>query len=738
MRDVPADVKATGADSVLEAIERRTARVLARSRRALAILLGEQQPEWDDIDSPRAPQAIYPRVTLAHLEHYAPHWRPLVPDDPITRAALARMLEYRYGARVDALPSIQQALGWDDDAVAAAYSQLTGELTPESLADAPMPGAAAEESLWREIDANLEWLYLQKGDILFRQGEPSDSMCILISGRLHVATEQADGTLRVIAEVGRSEVIGEMGVLTGEPRSATVLAARDSELLMLSRAAFDRLVERRPVVLRQLAKTNINRLRDTIQAKPVRNTVATIAVVPLHPGLPVPTLAQRLAEACASYGPTLYLNRTILDSYLYEGASDALQGDGESRRVIAWLNDRETEQRFVIYDADPAPTAWTMRCIRQSDRVLLVGDADADPAPTEIEKRAIEADASAATPRQDLVLLHLTGRRRPRATGRWLERRHVHTHYHVDPQVEEDMRRLAQRLIGQGVGLVLGGGGARGFAHIGVLRALREAGIPITIVGGASSGALVAAQYAMGWDIDTIFERNRQLIVTEKNLIDYTIPIVSLLSARKFTHLIDAMFGDRQIEDLWLEYFCVSSNLTRAELEVHRRGHLARYVRASCSIPGVVPPLLNHGDLLVDGGVLNMLPVDVMNGMCDGGPVIAVDVSGQFDLSKPYHFGESVSGLELIVSRINPFARTKLRAPNLVSIMLRTAELSSVREQGVQARRADLFLNPPVAQFGVLDLKCLDTFVDVGYRYASEKIAEWKAAGGHRQDRQGS
>jgi predicted acylesterase/phospholipase RssA len=330
---------------------------------------------------------------------------------------------------------------------------------------------------------------------------------------------------------------------------------------------------------------------------------------------------------------------------------------------------------------------------------------------------------------RDLVLLQPEGVHHPSGTVQWLEHVPVSRHHHLRLHREDDMRRLARSLAGRGVGLVLSGGGARCFAQIGVIRALQEASVPIDWVAGSSAGAVVGAQVALGWDWTTILDRSRRL-VDGRRLMDFTFPMVSLLAAGRLSRALAQLFDDIQIEDLWLGYFCTSSNLATASLRIHRQGPIRRAVRASCALPGVVPPLLEGGELLIDGGVLDNLPVEAMKEICDGGPVIAVDISAEFQLGKAYQFGEGVSARQLVLNRVNPLARTRLVVPSIVNILLRTVELQAVRSRMDQRVQADLYLQPPVDMFGIFETNSIDRLVEIGYRYAQEKFAGWRSGEG--------
>jgi predicted acylesterase/phospholipase RssA len=296
-------------------------------------------------------------------------------------------------------------------------------------------------------------------------------------------------------------------------------------------------------------------------------------------------------------------------------------------------------------------------------------------------------------------------------------------HHHLRINSAPDFDRLTRILTGNAIGLVLGGGGARGFAHIGVLRAFAEAGIPIDMIGGTSMGSVIAAQHAMGLDFKSMIDINRKGWLDMDPLKDKTVPVMAMLACRKLDGMIEMMFGDTIIEDLWVKFFCVSANLTQAEIMVHQKGALARSVRASMAIPGVALPVFNDGDLLVDGGVLNNLPGDIMRTIC-GGKVIVVDVSPQKDLTVDPSMLLAPSSSEVIWSKINPLKET-IDVPNVLAIMMRTVMLSSTQTSQDIAKKVDLYVRPPIDGFGIFEWKSLDKLAEAGYEFGRKKLAEW-------------
>jgi predicted acylesterase/phospholipase RssA len=282
--------------------------------------------------------------------------------------------------------------------------------------------------------------------------------------------------------------------------------------------------------------------------------------------------------------------------------------------------------------------------------------------------------------------------------------------------------RLARLLVGQGIGLLLGGGGARAFAHIGVMRAMREAGIEVDAVGGVSGGAIVGAQYAAGASPEEIKARVRDEFIGRGSLLDFTVPVVSLIRGRRFADMLTRMFGDRSIEDLPLRFFCLSANLTRACMRVHDRGLLWRAIGASISIPGIGPPTCDDGELLIDGSVLTNLPVDAMREICQG-KVVAVDVSAEKDLTVDPTWTDFPSPTRLLAAR--PWRERKSPVPSILEILFRGAMLGSIAGERDVPERVDFYLRPPLRGIRLLDFKALDRVEATAYEYAARALEHW-------------
>ncbi|MBI3895677.1 MAG: cyclic nucleotide-binding domain-containing protein [Acidobacteria bacterium] len=574
-----------------------------------------------------------------------------------------------------------------------------------------------EHADFENLRKEIEWLRLPGGQALFRQGDLGDSLYVVLSGRLRVFLEEEGGREQVLGEVGRGECVGEMAVLTGEVRSATVRAIRDSELMRLSKEGFDRIVVKNPRAMMLIAKRLVTRLRQ-MNRPPASGTLATIAVVPIGKDVPLVDFMEKLIFSLAKFGSTRRLTSSFLDSQLGQGTA-SFPGD-KGPQISAWLNDQEANYRYVIYESDSVLSPWTQCCIRQADCILLLGRGESEASINPSEVEAINRSAA----RKELILLYSDKTRQPVGTQKWLTMLPLDRHHHIGLHSQTDNDRLVRLLTGRAFGLTLGGGGARGLAHIGVIRALQEAEFPIDMVGGTSMGAVIAAQYASGYDYHAMLEINRKGWITMDPLKDKTIPIVALLAGRKLDRMLQMMFGDTRIEDLWIKYFCVSANLTQATTNVHLSGPLRRAVRASMSIPGVAPPLCENGNLIVDGGVLDNLPGDVMRRHV-GGKVIAVDVSPQKDLAIDPQYQQTPSSASLLWNRVNPLSKP-IHIPSILAIMMRTMMLTSAYNSKLAMQNADIYIRPAVDQFGIFEWRSLDKIVEAGYCRAQEELAAWQ------------
>ena len=612
------------------------------------------------------------------------------------------------------------------------WSDQSGDDIFELLESTEAFGALTREQLGNVLPL-LEPRHVPAGHVVITQGQPSDGMFVIGYGRLRV-TRRADGRDRPVAEVGPGDTIGERALLIDDDAaSATVQAVRDSLLLRLDPAGLRRVAEWYPDVVLRLARRALRQAGSSVQPTADRPSVGAtgIAVVPAGPGMLPAGFVDELAGALGHFGSVLRVSSGTLDAELGEGTAQLPLQDARNGRVVEWLQRAERANDAVLYEADAGPTNWTRRCLRQADRVVRAAHSGGPTRPSPFEAQLLDGDDPETAARQELVLLHHPRESLPSGTDRWLAGRRVAAVHHVRTGHRDHHLRLARLLTGRAVGVVFGGGGARGTAHVGVTKALEDSGIPLDLVGGTSIGSVAAFMYAMGWNHDERMERV-PLFFSTPLIVQPTVPLVSISSGRRLTRLIAQQTQGRLVEDLWTRYFSVSTNLSQAVPFVHDRGDLATAIRASVSLPGILPPVRHGTDLLVDGGLLNNLPIDVMEEMLGGGRVIAVDLRRQVELTMQASVGPALSGWEVLGRRLWPGSEP-FDPPGIASILQRSVELAGLRNDRELLGRPglDLYLRPPTGQIGTLEFKASPVLVDEAYRYTCDRLAEegWVTGG---------
>lgn len=591
---------------------------------------------------------------------------------------------------------------------------------PPHNADAAPPGLLGHPA-FRSLESELTTVRLKGGETLFLAGEPGDALYVVVFGRLRALLTGGPWGDRVLGEIGRGESVGEMALLTGEPRSATVVAVRDTELVKLSSDAFQRLVQRDPNVMLDLVRLIIARYQRVIRPSERYQSVAVaLALVPCTADVPIKNFSGDLVRALSRTRKVFAMDADGVERHRGVRADES---GFESPELAGWLQEQELRHEYAVYTADPRPSAWTRMCVRQADLVLLVGAAGGVAQMDRGLLHLVRADET----RRELALLYDPVRQAPQHAAEWLSLLPFTAHHHVDPAQSRDYERLARMLTGHAIGLVLGGGGARGLAHIGVIQALEEARIPVDLVGGTSIGAVIGGQLASGWTSARILAETRKMLVEGGSLNDYTVPVIALLRGRRFFGMLRKLYGDRRIEDLPIGYFCISTNLSQSTCMVHRSGLLQKWVAASMAVPGMGPPIFDGRDVLVDGGVVNNLPVDIMRGFARG-PVFASNVSPRVEMRLDREYPDFPSPWRVLFSWVNPWG-TPMQVPGIASILTRTVSLRQRTAEAVEQDDADLLFEPPSGGHRFLDWHAFDRIVDASYHSAMATLERWSRQG---------
>jgi lysophospholipid hydrolase len=617
-------------------------------------------------------------------------------------------------------------------------------------------------TLMRHVDFAVDWMVLEAGKALYKQGDQADLAYVVLNGRLRSVVKKRDGKREIVEEHGRGETVGLTEVITKAQRATTVHAIRDTELAQLPVGLIETTKVKHPEIVVKLITLLGEKVLGSytkLSAAPISpdpvlgsstsstSNLSTIAIVPMTPDVPISHFTRDLCSALSAIDSALRLTSSLVEEKLGTKILDSVS----EYRLRTWLGHQEDTHRLVIYQADTQLTAWTHRCIRQADHILLLGVAEKGPTFGKIVK---QVEAYSLRVQKELVLLHHQDTKQPTNTRKWLNSLEwVSSYFHVrcpdyffnrpaSPEEEKslprcpsrhsDIARLARKLTGTSVGIVLGGGGARGLSQVGVLSVFEEAGIPIDMIGGTSIGAFVGAIYCEELNAERTKERARKWAVrmghVAEKLFDLTYPITSMFTGQAFNRVIHEVFGEKQIEDLWLPYFCITTDITESRMKVHRLGSLWRYVRSSMSLSGYLPPLCDpvDGHLLLDGGYINNLPADVMSGQ---GPqtVISVDVGAE-DNNDIMNYGDHLSGWWLLWNKYNPFATT-VRVPNMAEIQTRLAYVSCVRQlELVKNGGLGEYIRPPIDKIQNLQFGRFEEAARIGYEYCRTVVSGWRKA----------
>jgi predicted acylesterase/phospholipase RssA/CRP-like cAMP-binding protein len=580
-----------------------------------------------------------------------------------------------------------------------------------------------EDEILQDLEKHVDWVTLDRGQVLFRQGEHADSAYVLVSGRIQVSISDENGVSRVAGQTTQGDIAGEIALITEKDRTATLTALRDCELFRLPRELFTQVSERYPQIMLSIYQTILDRYSSNVSGSVFHPRSPNIAILSASSEFPLRDFMLKLKSAMAPYGRVGTLSsESVAESMGRPGIAQSRPKDPANVRLVQWLNGREAHYDHVLYQGDRYWTAWTERCLRQADRLLIVADAREK---TNAERLMSRLSGFGHIPQ--LVLVHPEDTNRPRNTARWVAAYGTDTVFHLRRNHLGDLARLARILSGRALGLVLGGGGARGFAHLGVLRALEELGIEVDMIGGTSIGATMACPVAQGMSAGECLTTVKKAF---SSLMDPTLPVTAMLSGRRISRSINEETAAWDIEDFWLPFFCVSTSLTTGKSKIHRLGNSARAIRSSISIPGVLPPVPEKNELLVDGGVLNNLPIDIMRTMNPFGTIIAIDVVTDRGLNARGDYGLSVSGWREALSRFNPWRRS-VRSPNIANIIMQSMMVGSdfFREGLLEQGLADIYLKIDVEGIGMLQFEAVQAAADIGYEASIGPLQEWQTSG---------
>jgi NTE family protein len=561
-----------------------------------------------------------------------------------------------------------------------------------SLPDIPSDSALARLFYEERSQGDATWFALPGGAILFEADEPADHLYFLRAGRLGVFRKEEGGEPQFFGVIRPGEPAGEMSLITGLPHSGSVVALRDSEIFALPRDVFFEACQTDPAVMTELARLMILRSRQAATKASIGEP-SVFGFVAAGEPTAIRSLVDKIAREIGELGYSV----TVI-------------GSEAQSAPTAWFSEVEREYDFVLYAAEAQDLGWGQVVGRQVDRLFRVARGDTAP--------PVDGFARSTEPLQaqnliDLILVQPNDRATPRGSQAWIDALKPARLFHARRDKPQDIQRLARLLTGQSVGLVLSGGGARAYAHIGAIKALRERGTPIDFVCGVSMGAIIAAGLALDWNSQEMDARIRDAFVSTSPLDDIALPLLAMTRGEKVKERLARHFGDVEIADLWLPFFCVSSNLTTGSYQMHKSGRLRDALRATISLPGVLPPATTEdNNVLVDGAVMKNFPADIMR-LSHAGPIVGVDVSRGRSIT-----ADDVARPESVWRWIRSGQWRK--GPPIVSLLMRAATVSTGRDLAAAREATDVLITPDLTGVEIRDWSAYEPAVEAGYRATLE------------------
>ena len=561
----------------------------------------------------------------------------------------------------------------------------------------------------------VRWQRLAADEVLFTEGEASESVFFVVRGRL--VTTRVDPTegLVKVGELGRGDVVGEVGVLQHSPRSVTVTASRDTVVAEMSEEVFLGLIETQPRMMIGLFLHALERSRSPRWHSAPSKSVAVL----FGPGIDTEKLVAGLIDELGSFGDTRRLSGPLLERTLdHPGIANCEGGSLEEVRLSRYVHETELAADFVVVEPGDASDRWARRALGLVDQLLIC----VPPGVSETDARRIVeiADLAGNETARSLVVVR-DDDSTPAGSAAMAATFETSRVVHVRSGDPVDVARLARVAVGRANALVMSGGGGRGFAHIGVYRALGDLGIPLDLVVGTSMGGVLGTAIADRSSPDDILSWAEQKFA---DTLDYTLPLVSLVKGERITDYARELYGDRDIEDLRLSYVAVSTDLTTSRPHLHDRGSIVLAIRATSAIPGVMPPVPLGDSLLVDGGVLNNLPLDVARTRAPLGSVIASDVAPPRGPGAHGDYGLSPSGWKALVSRWRP---GRSPYPRISAVLMRSMITASMRERDAQVgeRLADCYLDLDIRGVSMLAFDSPRQVAARGYDAAMPALEAW-------------
>jgi NTE family protein len=574
--------------------------------------------------------------------------------------------------------------------------------------------------VFQALAAQFLEVSIKYGETLFRQGDPSGCLYILTHGKLAAILSSPTMKPRVVGHILPIEPVGELGALSGDPRSLTIKAVEDCQLLKLPSDIFKKICRQYPSILFETLRPVVGRSQQIIQLLSTGEKKKHIALIPANKDVRLDQFEEKLRDKIGRFKKIAFLSETDIQSEL----------DKHSRNFEELISKAEEDNVIIIYLLKSYETPLSKACWGRIEKLFIIADGNAKPHFDNFTLEKLHNTKQLIEVRHELILLYKKNAI-PQNTQEWLYKADFFLHHQIRIDYTPDYQRLLRFMRGKAFGLVLSGGGAKGWAHIGALRALLESHIPIDAIGGVSAGALIASLYTLNYNYEETYQLFERLLGATQNILSFKNicwPAISLFNCEQFTLESQKIFGTKKIENMWLPYFCVTCNLGTYKEATHRSGLLWEKTRGSVAIPGLVPPMVINGQLHIDGGVINNLPTDVMRDMLgQDSKIVAIELMNEATDHNRYNFPPTLTFSQALISKLRLGYRD-YRFPPFMETFIKALLVGASVKQKENSIAADLLIEPDTRGYNMLRLtskKQQDDLIDLGYQCAFEKISTW-------------
>lgn len=569
-----------------------------------------------------------------------------------------------------------------------------------------------DQTVCENLLSRLKIIQINQGEILFSQGEASDGLYILIEGHLIATLKTQENKQKIIGIIEKGETVGEMGALSRQPRSLTVLATSDSILFKLTHDELEAFFKQHPKLIFHIIDIIISRSQTTIKILSEKRMFKHIALIQGNPHAPIHIFINNLQKYISSKSNIVLITDPQLDL---------------AKQITA----AEEKDKILIFLLTPENKKSLGAKIDHIVGIYIIVDGDKRPHLSKFVLEMLKGDNAHFITQYELILMHENNIDLPINTIEWLKLANFTLHHHIRIEAPTGYQRLIRMIRGKSVGLVFGGGGGKAWTVIGALKAIKEFNIPIDAIGGTSAGAILAGTYALYDNIEETlinFYKHAETAKNPFNFFELTWPLISLWSSNRFSKNLIELFNQKKIEDLWITFFAISCNLNTGKEIIHRRGSLFEAVRSSSSIPGIIPPMVLNNQLHVDGGLLNNLPVDIMKSILGiESIIIAVSLTNIGEDSQRYNF-PPILPFKVGLLRKLKLAYLDYKFPPYVSTFLNSLLMGSYSKEKFNKISADILINPDLKMFGAFnyEIKNANKLVDIGYQETKKALMENK------------